>query len=379
MTVSNGKITAPISMKDPYTCLGVGASANGYDLGYICSDLHKKINPYSKKKPVKYAHMAPADNVEWWRATDERCGFSFPSTEIVIANQDEDGVWVYEPPVGGDSSPYRLLDFEGYNHAASHEWIALNIPSTIVFGDYSELIIGGAIQLESDDRLSYYETISRMLLSFRANSNPFGSYLEKELPINDVKDKGGRFSITLTGEELRTTGIVAGGEFRVHLYGFDKTNHMVSVRNHADMKTFWRIKANSAEPYVTEIRNQVVLKNAKNTSELWIYSLYLDLNALSYSGGKLAAGSRIRLYKYVSDDYDYPNYAPPIWEQTNLPEMTVTAGNRETYTLGTPQAITVYTDTTGLTEAIFIWDDKNQNELARLKRHVAASNVKPGV
>ena len=31
MGVSNGIITAPINMKDPYTCMGVGATADGYN------------------------------------------------------------------------------------------------------------------------------------------------------------------------------------------------------------------------------------------------------------------------------------------------------------------------------------------------------------
>lgn len=374
---SNGIITAPVGIdSDIAPVLGVGS----YDLGYLCSNAHGKINPQSKKKPVKYAQLAPASNVEWWRATDGRCGFSFPATQVVIANQDEDKVWTYNPPTGGDAAPYRALDFEGYNHNASYDWLTIGIPSKIVFSDTAKITIAGTVQLEASDRLSYYETISRLFLSFRATSNGLGSYLEKELPINDVKDKGGHFQIQLTGQELKGLGLVAGASLRIHLYAFDKQTNRVSVRNHANVKTYWSVLATSADPFITSIRNQVVLKNSNNYSELWLYGLYLDLNASSYAGGKLAAGSRIQMYKYVSDTYDYQNYAQPLWEELNLPEKTVAGGQVATYTFAYPSSITINTlGITDITEIIFIWYDVNRRELARLRKHVATGSTKPGV
>lgn len=38
MGVSNGKITAPVSIGDVSTALGVG----NYDLGYLCKNTHRK-------------------------------------------------------------------------------------------------------------------------------------------------------------------------------------------------------------------------------------------------------------------------------------------------------------------------------------------------
>lgn len=44
---SNGKITAPINLGDDvYGTLGIGATSNGYDLGYACANTHGKINPW---------------------------------------------------------------------------------------------------------------------------------------------------------------------------------------------------------------------------------------------------------------------------------------------------------------------------------------------
>lgn len=38
--------------------LGVGS----YDLGYLCSNAHGKINPWARYKPVRYESLAPGAN-----------------------------------------------------------------------------------------------------------------------------------------------------------------------------------------------------------------------------------------------------------------------------------------------------------------------------
>lgn len=105
--VNNGVITAPISVKDPYTCMGVGATANGYDLGYICANAHKKINIWSKKKPMSYSKLPELTDAEMLSVN---YGLS--------VTYGRPCVYAYNPPTGGDASPFRLTDFVGYNHAA---------------------------------------------------------------------------------------------------------------------------------------------------------------------------------------------------------------------------------------------------------------------
>lgn len=57
---SNGKITAPVGLdSDVYPTLGIGATSNGYDLGYAC--LSEKINMWSYIKP-KEASSPSFDN-----------------------------------------------------------------------------------------------------------------------------------------------------------------------------------------------------------------------------------------------------------------------------------------------------------------------------
>lgn len=128
--VNNGLITAPISVKDPYTCMGVGATANGYDLGYICSNSHKKVNKWAKYKPVrksgaeeisedvfKSANYGIGDTPYWIRLASMKTGFidKNPLPENMSVWPLE--YWSYLAP-NGTSHWKRLTDFISYSHNA---------------------------------------------------------------------------------------------------------------------------------------------------------------------------------------------------------------------------------------------------------------------
>lgn len=105
MGVSNGKITAPVSIGDVSTALGVG----NYDLGYLCKNTHGKINMWSKKKPVIYATLGELTGAQL-RAASFGLSYTIDTAWNVV--------WAYNPPTGGDTAPFRLLDFEDYDHNA---------------------------------------------------------------------------------------------------------------------------------------------------------------------------------------------------------------------------------------------------------------------
>lgn len=118
MSHSNGKITAPVGIDaDIAPVLGVGS----YDLGYLCSNAHGKINPWARYKPVRYESLAPGENEKWWQGWDGNCGImpkriSSYMDSVNWANGSMNG-WEYTPPTGG-KFPFRALDFDGYNHKA---------------------------------------------------------------------------------------------------------------------------------------------------------------------------------------------------------------------------------------------------------------------
>lgn len=150
MAVNNGIITPPIADKDPYVCMGVGMYNGWWDVGYICSNQHKKINPWSKHKPVWYPSVSVAIETAYSAKysghqeepgggyhSDGDCGVS-PEGIVVDGNYDDQGGranlikmasvlnWEYAAPQGKDfltstgisACPYRLNDFSGYNHYA---------------------------------------------------------------------------------------------------------------------------------------------------------------------------------------------------------------------------------------------------------------------
>lgn len=93
---SNGKITAPVGLdSDVYPTLGIGATSNGYDLGYAC--LSEKINMWSYIKP-KEASSPSFDNA------------SLPGIIYDSVNKK----LVYDRP----KTWARLTDFDGYDHGA---------------------------------------------------------------------------------------------------------------------------------------------------------------------------------------------------------------------------------------------------------------------
>lgn len=165
MGVSNGIITAPINMKDPYTCMGVAATADGYNNEYICSNVHGKINKWSKKKPVisnKLEDLTDADR----KAAAYGLYFD-PSVSSGKIN------WVYKPPTGGNNSIYRINDFEGYDH---------NMKSGLQFtsDNYSKDIVKSAsgveVALYTDPNMITLKDFADTLLSgckVRINVEPY--------------------------------------------------------------------------------------------------------------------------------------------------------------------------------------------------------------
>ena len=94
------------------------------DVGTLCSS--DRINPFARYKPVAYPSVAPDRDGTWYRAADGSCGVAIghafagqPSQAYdVIIQQYKDGAWTYVPPKGGAEEPFRLADFDGYDHNA---------------------------------------------------------------------------------------------------------------------------------------------------------------------------------------------------------------------------------------------------------------------
>lgn len=121
MSVSNGKITAPVSIDDVKSVLGESSN----DLATLCKS--PKINVWAKYKPTDY-NAAFTDN--WSKGKDGNYGLNITvdnrvgSWNALVAEYSKPNNGysnIYKRPNGGATSPYRLGDFRGYNHKAKPE------------------------------------------------------------------------------------------------------------------------------------------------------------------------------------------------------------------------------------------------------------------
>jgi len=118
MANANGKIIAPVSMRDVQTTLGV----NKYNVGELCVD--PSINIWAKYKPVVHTDIfasAGRDPI-WWKAENATRGIRMNvfNSITTLWQSIELGKtsWEHIKPTGGITSAYRLTDFNGYNHGA---------------------------------------------------------------------------------------------------------------------------------------------------------------------------------------------------------------------------------------------------------------------
>lgn len=100
---SNGVISAPINLQsDVYKVLGIGPQGGTYNLSGASKS--NSINIWSKYCPIIYPKTTALTDAEWEAAA---YGFT-PHTNTLLRPR----------PTGGSSSPYRLSDFNRYNHNA---------------------------------------------------------------------------------------------------------------------------------------------------------------------------------------------------------------------------------------------------------------------
>lgn len=108
----NGVITKPVTTLDICEELGV----SNRKVGYLCSNEHGQINQWAKYKPVPLAAWHHP-NENWYKGDDGNCGLKMVQTSNLVKSW-QDGSWDYVPPTGAPDSPYRMLDFDGYDSNA---------------------------------------------------------------------------------------------------------------------------------------------------------------------------------------------------------------------------------------------------------------------
>lgn len=144
MSHSNGIIKAPISLpNDVFPTLGLSALNGNAPISYAARNAHGKTNPWSRFKPVHILRtLFPDRTTKWWKGTEGNCGIKVKAVTTyaqipgVLDMTDNMNGWVYEPPTGGEVSPCRVGDFDGYDHNAQCPVGSFEVASQVMQGGY---------------------------------------------------------------------------------------------------------------------------------------------------------------------------------------------------------------------------------------------------
>lgn len=258
MSISNGKVYAPIGLHEVASLLG-----ESQDVGSVCTS--NSINKWAKYKPViidspqqRHIVTGGADRPElWYRGDDGKCGLNVtiftPATsgfyvDAIAAAYRNGNQWTYNKPKTNDWK--RLLDFEGYYHYAK-PFLYTGIPDGT---EYNVNINGNrnitfGIQYRGnirDDELSmsdfedlYAATADKILLTgVLLNKNPLASGTtliadDAEMTQTSVEGVTSNPSVTLTiplGYERDAAWVLlfmedGGGSNRRFLLPYDSDNY----------------------------------------------------------------------------------------------------------------------------------------------------------
>lgn len=119
-------VTAPVLTTDVSTVLAVAS----HNIGYLCSNLHKKTNKFAKFKPEKNSTTEPLSLQARKSNNFGLVAASTYTSKTAFINAAKSSSfnpgWNYQPPTGGAGSPFRIGDFNGYDHEAKSPFGTLN-------------------------------------------------------------------------------------------------------------------------------------------------------------------------------------------------------------------------------------------------------------
>lgn len=201
MSVSNGKITAPVSIDDVKNCFGLSSN----DLGTLIKTAN--INIWAKYKPTIYPSPFPDD---WYRGGDGNYGLNISvdnkvstvSNLVAQYSKTNNGYGnLYKRPTGNSSAPYRLGDFRGYNHKAKPE-ISDYLPVTQLTRESAhELSVSYNAITTDGDQISYTQVSAYSGFRFGfiiMNGSNLATILTASTTINN-----GNYKVTLPANRLQ--------------------------------------------------------------------------------------------------------------------------------------------------------------------------------
>ena len=227
MSLSNNKITAPVSVDDVAACLGMNRSSTLADL---CTS--SKINVWAKYKPTVFPSPFLDD---WYKAKDGNFGLNITvdnaksNWKDLVAEYSKVNngyITLYNKPIGGASSPYRLGDFRGYFHNANPElrdYLGKNV--FIRESDNNQILTEYNAISADGDQVSYFD-----LAAFK--DKYFGYIItdksKSTLQLITTASSVGTFTVPLPKNALQVGDYLAFPMFCSHNYSSDHTLHQMT-------------------------------------------------------------------------------------------------------------------------------------------------------
>lgn len=226
MSVSNGKIIAPVSIDDVKSVLGESSN----DLATLCKS--SKINVWAKYKPTVYPSPFPDD---WYKAKDGNYGINITVEngksnwkDLVAEYSKVNNGYstLYDKPTGGASSPYRLGDFRGYFHNATPEvrdYLGMNI--FISESDNNQITAEYNLVSPDSLQISYFD--------FAAFKDKYFGYIitdksKSTLMFITTASKVATFTVPLPKNALQVGDYLAFPMFCSFNYSSDHTLHQMT-------------------------------------------------------------------------------------------------------------------------------------------------------
>lgn len=286
MSLSNNKITAPVSVDDVADCLGMTRSSTLADL---CTS--SKINVWAKYKPTVFPSPFPDD---WYKAKDGNFGLNITVDnaksnwkDLVAEYSKVNNGYsnLYNKPIGGASSPYRLGDFRGYFHNANPEvrdYLGMNIfiresDTNQITAEYNAISVDG-------DQISYFE--------FAAFKDKYFGYIitdksKSTLMFITTASRVGTFTVPLPKNALQVGDYLAFPMFCSFNYSSDHTLHQMTcyaIPNLAGGKKLsiisqsQSVASNFAQITAIEKLGRIIvtlkLKDASQVNNVTVYCVY---------------------------------------------------------------------------------------------------------
>lgn len=182
-----------------------------------CNDPGGKVNKWARHKPVRFAKLGKLTD-ENLKAVNFGLGVTTigatTALDCLAQAQNNNGVWPYLAPTGGQNEPLRIHDFDQYNNIAIEPFAVSassyasnngNIKRITIYIDDNEFE-GSEIKLKELEGLASYSEVGRAIGDWRVgaivrrgNEDPFVVYSSKTLSKSfiDVDGEGGSEALVL--------------------------------------------------------------------------------------------------------------------------------------------------------------------------------------